>query len=78
MRVVPRDRRHARQGPARARSHARREPPWLGAGACETPSRPADWIANPQKYQAGVNMPPLAAAPNDLAAISAYLGMRCT
>ena len=34
----------------------------------------ADWIADPQQHKPGVNMPPLAAAPSDLAAITAYLG----
>jgi cytochrome c oxidase subunit 2 len=48
---------------------------WLGAGTiANTFAARADWIADPQKYKPGVNMPPLAAAPSDLAAISAYLG----
>jgi len=48
---------------------------WLGAGAVEnTPKGRADWIANAQMFKPGVNMPPLDAAADDLAAISAYLG----
>ena len=48
---------------------------WLAAGTVpNTFAERADWIADPQKYKPGVNMPPLAAAPADLAAISAYLG----
>jgi cytochrome c oxidase subunit 2 len=48
---------------------------WLAAGAVPNSfAARADWIADPQKLKPGVNMPPLAAAPSDLAAISAYLG----
>jgi cytochrome c oxidase subunit 2 len=48
---------------------------WLAAGTVPNSfAARADWIADPQKYKPGVNMPPLAAAPRDLAAISAYLG----
>ena len=48
---------------------------WLGAGAVENTAklRP-EWIANAQKFKPGVDMPPLDLAPDDLAAISAYLG----
>jgi cytochrome c oxidase subunit 2 len=48
---------------------------WIGAGTLvNTSDARADWIADPHKFKPGVNMPPLAAAPADLAAISAYLG----
>ena len=48
---------------------------WLGAGAVpNTPALRAEWIANAQKFKPGINMPPLDAAPDDLAAMSAYLG----
>ena len=48
---------------------------WLAAGTLpNTFAARADWIADPHKYKPGVNMPPLAVAPGDLAAISAYLG----
>ena len=48
---------------------------WLGAGTLpNTPEARAEWIAHPQKYKPGVNMPALDAAPEDRAAISAYLG----
>ena len=65
------------------RARARRAPDlthvasrgWLGAGAVEnTPALRAEWIANAQKFKPGINMPPLDAAPDDLAAMSAYLG----
>jgi len=65
------------------RARARRAPDlthvasrgWLGAGAVEnTPELRAEWIARAQKFKPGVNMPPLDAAPDDLAAMSAYLG----
>jgi len=48
---------------------------WLGAGAVENTAklRP-EWIANAQKFKPGIDMPPIDAAPDDLAAISAYLG----
>ncbi|HEY2558978.1 MAG TPA: cytochrome c oxidase subunit II [Caldimonas sp.] len=47
----------------------------LGAGTvANTPSLRAAWIANPHKFKPGVNMPSLDAEPNDLAAMSAYLG----
>jgi cytochrome c oxidase subunit 2 len=48
---------------------------WLAAGTLpNTFAARADWIADPQQHKPGVNMPPLAAGPDDLAAISAYLG----
>jgi cytochrome c oxidase subunit 2 len=48
---------------------------WLGAGALvNNATGRAEWIANPHKFKPGVNMPPLAAEPSDLAAMSAYLG----
>lgn len=48
---------------------------WLAAGTLEnTGASRAHWIADPQSYKPGVDMPPLAAAPADLVAISAYLG----
>jgi len=48
---------------------------WLGAGTLEnTAASRAHWIADPQHYKPGVDMPPLAAAPADLVALSAYLG----
>ncbi len=48
---------------------------WLGAGTLpNTPEARAEWIAHPQKFKPGVNMPALDAAPEDRAAISAYLG----
>jgi cytochrome c oxidase subunit II len=34
----------------------------------------ARWIADPHKVKPGVNMPPVALAPSDLAAVTAYLG----
>ena len=47
----------------------------LAAGTLEnTAAARAHWIADPQYYKPGVDMPPLAAAPTDLVAISAYLG----
>ena len=47
----------------------------LAAGTLEnTAASRAHWIADPQYYKPGVDMPPLAAAPTDLVAISAYLG----
>jgi len=47
----------------------------LAAGTLEnTAASRAHWIADPQSYKPGVDMPPLAAAPADLVAISAYLG----
>jgi len=65
------------------RARARRAPDlthvatrgWLGAGAvANTPALRAEWIANAQKFKPGSHMPPLDAAPDDLAAMSAYLG----
>ena len=48
---------------------------WLAAGTVpNTFAARADWIADPQNYKPGANTPPLAAAPDDLAAITAYLG----
>ncbi|HEY2864476.1 MAG TPA: cytochrome c oxidase subunit II [Casimicrobiaceae bacterium] len=48
---------------------------WLAAGTLpNTAAARAHWIADPQQYKPGVDMPPLAAAPTDLVAISAYLG----
>jgi cytochrome c oxidase subunit 2 len=48
---------------------------WLAAGTlANTAAARAEWIADPQQYKPGVDMPPLAAAPADLVAISAYLG----
>jgi cytochrome c oxidase subunit 2 len=48
---------------------------WLAAGTLpNTAASRAQWIADPQQYKPGVDMPPLAAAPADLVAISAYLG----
>jgi len=48
---------------------------WLGAGAVENTSKlRAEWIANAQKFKPGIDMPPLENTPDDLAAISAYLG----
>jgi cytochrome c oxidase subunit II len=47
----------------------------LAAGTLEnTAASRVHWIADPQKYKPGVDMPPLAAAPTDLVAISVYLG----
>ena len=47
----------------------------LAAGTLEnTAASRVHWIADPQSYKPGVDMPPLAAAPTDLVAISAYLG----
>jgi cytochrome c oxidase subunit II len=47
---------------------------WLGAGTLENNfAMRAEWIANPQKFKPGANMPPLNAAPGDLVAITAYL-----
>lgn len=47
----------------------------LGAGTLEnTADALAYWIANPQKYKPGVNMPAADAGPDDVAAIAAYLG----
>jgi len=47
----------------------------LAAGTLDnTAAARAHWIADPQRYKPGVDMPPLAAAPTDLVAISAYLG----
>ena len=47
----------------------------LAAGTLQnTAASRAHWIADPQYYKPGVDMPPLAAAPTDLIAISAYLG----
>jgi cytochrome c oxidase subunit 2 len=47
----------------------------LGAGAvANTQATRVEWIANPHKFKPGVDMPALAAAPSDLAAMSAYLG----
>ncbi len=48
---------------------------WLGAGTLKnTSAARAEWIANPQKFKPGVNMPALEAGPDDVAAIAAYLG----
>jgi len=48
---------------------------WLAAGTVpNSPDARAEWIANPQKFKPGVNMPALEARPEDVAAISAYLG----
>jgi cytochrome c oxidase subunit 2 len=48
---------------------------WLAAGTLpNTPAERVHWIADPQAYKPGVDMPPLAAAPADFVAISAYLG----
>jgi cytochrome c oxidase subunit 2 len=48
---------------------------WLAAGTLpNTAESRAEWIADPQQFKPGVDMPPLAVGPNDLAAISAYLG----
>lgn len=47
----------------------------LAAGTLQnTAASRAHWIADPQQYKPGVDMPPFAAAPADLVAISAYLG----
>jgi len=47
----------------------------LAAGTLEnTAASRAQWVADPHRYKPGVDMPPLAAAPSDLVAISAYLG----
>ena len=47
----------------------------LGAGVLpNTFAGRIDWINDPHRFKPGVNMPPLTAAPADLAAISAYLG----
>jgi cytochrome c oxidase subunit 2 len=46
----------------------------LGAGTvANTPRLLAEWIANPQQFKPGVDMPPFDAAPEDLGAIVAYL-----
>jgi cytochrome c1 len=72
---VPHDCRDRRQGTARARSHPCRKPLVARAGTLEnTAAARAHWIADPQAYKPGVDMPPLAVAPADLVAISAYLG----
>jgi cytochrome c oxidase subunit 2 len=48
---------------------------WLGAGTLpNTAAARAEWIANPHKFKPGVDMPALDAAPDDRAAIAAYLG----
>ena len=48
---------------------------WLAAGTLKnTAAARVHWVADPQHYKPGVDMPPLAAAPADLLAISAYLG----
>ena len=48
---------------------------WLAAGTLQNDAAArAHWVADPQSYKPGVDMPPLAAAPADLVAISAYLG----
>ena len=39
-----------------------------------TSSQRVAWIADPQQYKPGVNMPPVNFEPRDLVAISAYLG----
>jgi len=47
----------------------------LGAGVLpNTYAARIDWVNDPHRFKPGVNMPPLTAAPSDLAAISAYLG----
>jgi cytochrome c oxidase subunit 2 len=47
----------------------------LAAGTLpNTASQRAAWIADPQQYKPGVNMPPVNFEPRDLAAVSAYLG----
>lgn len=47
----------------------------LGAGTIpNTSSQRVAWIADPQQYKPGVNMPPVNFEPRDLVAISAYLG----
>ena len=47
----------------------------LAAGTLQnTAAARVHWIADPQHYKPGVDMPPFAAAPEDLVAISAYLG----
>lgn len=47
----------------------------LAAGTiANTASQRVAWIADPQQYKPGVNMPPVDLPPRDLAAISAYLG----
>jgi len=47
----------------------------LAAGTLEnTAALRARWIADPQFYKPGVDMPPLSVAPADLVAISTYLG----
>jgi len=47
----------------------------LAAGTLEnTFAARVQWVADPQAHKPGVDMPPFAAAPADLAAISAYLG----
>ena len=46
----------------------------LGAGALEnTSSNREAWILDPQQFKPGTNMPPQNIAPQDLAALSAYL-----
>jgi cytochrome c oxidase subunit 2 len=47
----------------------------LGAGTLEnTPSWRAAWILDPQQFKPGANMPSQNMAPDELAAINAYLG----
>jgi len=47
----------------------------LGAGALEnTPSKRAAWILDPQQFKPGTKMPPENLAPQELAALNAYLG----
>jgi cytochrome c oxidase subunit 2 len=47
----------------------------LAAGTLQnTAAARVHWIADPQHYKPGVDMPPLASAPADLVAISTYLG----
>jgi cytochrome c oxidase subunit II len=47
----------------------------LAAGTiANTASQRVAWIADPQQYKPGVNMPPVDLPPRDLAAIAVYLG----
>jgi cytochrome c oxidase subunit 2 len=47
----------------------------IGAGTLpNNKTTRAEWIADPQQFKPGVNMPPHSFAPQDLAAINAFLG----
>ena len=48
----------------------------IGAGTLENSAAArAAWILDPQQFKPGANMPPQALAPEELAALNAYLGM---